>query len=616
MKSNYKNITIKVKEVLDDRQFIIPTFQRSLVWNKDRRRKFIDNVRSGDPFGVMLVQTKEDGKYEIIDGLQRVTTLKDYYNNKFDYLGPDVLDEELLQKTLKLNLKAQGVNLSNNPNYYRDNSNKLRMSIYNSLKNNFTQMKVITTAVDDLGLMPNNDDIMQSIIDICNDFDNASNIDDLEITAINYFGPKQNIPSIFYNLNTGAVSLTKYETYAALWSDTNYRINDKEILDKVIMKYQALSEDSDLEVDYDEDLIREQGISLFEYCFALGQIIKGLQIEEKFITNSKDNVSKTDPSGFELLTLVLGEQINNAEKLYDKLKNCDEKFLVKLKNIIKDACKTVFEVIKPYVIGLNGKSLLTDSDYLLYHMVVSYIWEYYHIDSQTGVISKRPGALPEKDFKKYAPYVYLHDIFIDFWKVHRQVGDLSSYLKDDSKRHQYWSKVSEAKWTECFVQFFESQSLVTKSIPKSNKLFIDLYTKLNLQINHPELYAKFIDFNKDVKEIKLDYEHITPKKRIQNKIGGSNSKFPLSRIGNLCYLSIKDNRSKGELTLYEFIATRASLNVSKDYLDVVDYPEENELSFIDYPPEEFVEGYNTFIKNRENRLEKNIVALLKAAIDK
>ena len=80
-------------------------------------------------------------------------------------------------------------------------------------------------------------------------------------------------------------------------------------------------------------------------------------------------------------------------------------------------------------------------------------------------------------------------------------------------------------------------------------------------------------------------------------------------------MSIKDNRSKGKLTIYEYISDRDALNVDEGYLKVIDYPKQDELRFIDYSKEEFIKEYNTFIKNRENRLGKQIRMLIKKKLD-
>lgn len=50
--------------------------------------------------------------------------------------------------------------------------------------------------------------------------------------TIVYTGPSENLPTIFYNLNTGGVNLSKYETFSSLWDLQRYKLEDKEINEK------------------------------------------------------------------------------------------------------------------------------------------------------------------------------------------------------------------------------------------------------------------------------------------------------------------------------------------------------------------------------------------------
>ena len=97
MKKNYSDKTIVLTDILDDRKFIIPSFQRNVVWKKSRRKEFLRNVRDGEPFGIILIR-ENNGRYELIDGLQRISTIKDYLNNRFEYLEPKDINIESVKK--------------------------------------------------------------------------------------------------------------------------------------------------------------------------------------------------------------------------------------------------------------------------------------------------------------------------------------------------------------------------------------------------------------------------------------------------------------------------------------------------------------------------------------
>jgi hypothetical protein len=59
-----------------------------------------------------------------------------------------------------------------------------------------------------------------------------------------------------------------------------------------------------------------------------------------------ENTKSTDPIGFELLSLILGESVNKAEKLYDILKNSSPEFLCLIKKTIDDSIFEIKNILK------------------------------------------------------------------------------------------------------------------------------------------------------------------------------------------------------------------------------------------------------------------------------
>jgi uncharacterized protein with ParB-like and HNH nuclease domain len=73
--------------------FVIPEFQRDLVWNRDQKRALIESIWRGIPIGSYSVnfsvcKTLPPALTNIvIDGQQRLETLRSYWSNEFDYKG-------------------------------------------------------------------------------------------------------------------------------------------------------------------------------------------------------------------------------------------------------------------------------------------------------------------------------------------------------------------------------------------------------------------------------------------------------------------------------------------------------------------------------------------------
>ena len=71
---------------------IDPDFQRNpRVWNLEQKSKFIESVILNFPLPPWYVNQTEEGKYIIVDGLQRTTTLHDFVNDKFKLIGLEAL---------------------------------------------------------------------------------------------------------------------------------------------------------------------------------------------------------------------------------------------------------------------------------------------------------------------------------------------------------------------------------------------------------------------------------------------------------------------------------------------------------------------------------------------
>lgn len=54
---------------------IKPEFQRLFIWKNDQKSRFIESILLGLPIPSIFVITDEDGRWEVIDGLQRLSTI-------------------------------------------------------------------------------------------------------------------------------------------------------------------------------------------------------------------------------------------------------------------------------------------------------------------------------------------------------------------------------------------------------------------------------------------------------------------------------------------------------------------------------------------------------------
>jgi hypothetical protein len=77
-------------------KFIIPPFQRKLVWNQKQKEELIESIYMGLPIGsIVFNQTTLDNPCDhwLLDGQQRVTTILNWMNGKLKvrgYLYPEL----------------------------------------------------------------------------------------------------------------------------------------------------------------------------------------------------------------------------------------------------------------------------------------------------------------------------------------------------------------------------------------------------------------------------------------------------------------------------------------------------------------------------------------------
>lgn len=80
----FDSYDITVKQLVDmvvERQIhVSPDYQRKFVWDNGRQSQLIESIFLGIPIPSLFMATNEDSTWEVIDGLQRLTTLLNFVN--------------------------------------------------------------------------------------------------------------------------------------------------------------------------------------------------------------------------------------------------------------------------------------------------------------------------------------------------------------------------------------------------------------------------------------------------------------------------------------------------------------------------------------------------------
>lgn len=82
-----------VREYKQGRIKLDPEYQRNLVWNKEKKSRFIESIILNFPLPPIYVHEQIDGSYVIIDGLQRTHTLDVFLKNELQLVGLKALKQ-------------------------------------------------------------------------------------------------------------------------------------------------------------------------------------------------------------------------------------------------------------------------------------------------------------------------------------------------------------------------------------------------------------------------------------------------------------------------------------------------------------------------------------------
>ncbi|MCZ0704586.1 hypothetical protein J2T56_003156 [Natronobacillus azotifigens] len=82
-----------IKEILSKNMKFNPEYQRRRVWTDIQKSRLIESFIINIPVPPVFLYEIEFSKYEVMDGLQRLSTLYEFYDNKFSLSGLEVWPE-------------------------------------------------------------------------------------------------------------------------------------------------------------------------------------------------------------------------------------------------------------------------------------------------------------------------------------------------------------------------------------------------------------------------------------------------------------------------------------------------------------------------------------------
>ena len=77
----------------DENEFFVPEYQREFVWDTVRQSRFIESLMIGLPIPYIFLAETDKGRYEIVDGSQRIRTLAAFLNNELKIKGLEKIED-------------------------------------------------------------------------------------------------------------------------------------------------------------------------------------------------------------------------------------------------------------------------------------------------------------------------------------------------------------------------------------------------------------------------------------------------------------------------------------------------------------------------------------------
>ncbi len=552
MKAKFSHASLTINEIYrmyKKNELRIPSYQRSIKWNDEKRQALISTIKEGNPMGAILVYKDAEG-FRIIDGLQRISTIIDYNSKLYKYISEESISEDNLDLFYEMYRKNSENKIS------RDKLATKFIKIIRSIKEEDDGIKgtrfnrLILDSFD----FVNKDiylDASEVVEEICESLFN-SEISEYPIFMIKYEGSDDELPDIFHALNTGAVNLTKYEVIASTWNEKSVTINNEKILramkTEIKSKYDKMETDG-FTFEFEGKVDLEQSgsvVNLFEMCEALGKIL-GARTDDNILFSQK----QSSELGFEIISLLLhGKKFTNdacEEKIFEYSKpsnivyflnnETDENEVSNLLEAIFDVKDTINHMLKQFIYYRKGQNSLMQK-YMAKHIFKSLFEKKYSVEYINGKLSVTNNNLDLSQYKNNVIAAILNDEVTNFWTKNRQLSDFIRMIERNTDK--YDSLVPKDKFIKSFENYL-SQVMEEDKGTYDRSTFNNT-TKILSYAFHRELYASEIEYQSyfegvDINE--LEFDHNYPK----SKLLGSNTY--VSSILNCWVYTKKSNRSKG-----------------------------------------------------------------------
>lgn len=603
----------------------LPSFQRKLVWSNKQKQAFIKTLIDKYPFGSLLLYQYENGEsFSLIDGLQRISTMRDFKENPTDYIEFDEYIE-MLELMIPSNFSKQAKDKVRN--YANELFKEIVQEYYKNpniaYENLMFDNKVKDRLLDEFAFLEENNLISNPFKEdgenitigialkhiqklVIRSFEEKLNIDDVEIPCIIFKGKEEELAEVFQRLNTGGQKLSKYQVFAAAWDSYNISLgeysNSIELISRVIDRYNNYIEDHEIEIEgFDETEIREsREVNLSEFCYGLGSLI----VEELPVFFSKGNEDLYNELGYQTLSIVFKVPTNEMSILvkYIEFLRQEPKQLESLIEKINEVYSAINKCFSERFCLPSHRKNKYETKPFTRLQILSFFASLWNIeyDFDPEKLDPKDGLLIKNNTRR---------------KKQRQIfkDNIIQYAIYDSLR-KYWSASGDRKLIHIYVN---DENRYLEKVDKSafeNELGMwnkDMTSKANIRINNEVkmLLTYLASFNiHDYQNISenFDFEHIIPQKDLKDIY----KKYIISggSIGNIMLLDENTNRKLKDKYLYDIESNDDLIRDIKAYYELSSYPTRDTIERLkNVNNKSTPSSYQDMIRSRGNEIITRIV---------
>ena len=609
-----------IEENITNKVFVVPRYQRGVVWKDQQRADLVDTIKKGLPFGTLLLYKDENGIYQIIDGLQRSNAIIEFVTNPTQFFDEEDIDISVIRKIIQMvnmqgNIKVQEDSIKALLIEWVKNKHKTLIEVESMqfskfgkvVSDHFPVFRGMEFGIGDL-IEP----MMKNYQEICKKINNT------KIPAIVLSGESDLLPVLFERINSKGTQLSKYQIYAATWSGKKYKLDDNlaELVKANRDRYDQMLDGNGTIDDYDSaSFMNAKELDAFEIAFGLG---KYLSNNWPHLFGKSQDEKSVESIGFTLMTTCLGLKNQQAKIMNVKLEELIGQiyindFLDKIINAVKVTEKSVGKFSK---FKSNSRANAGERPLHTEFQVASVIASVFLMknatitrDQDDNVISieynfsqvnQKWKQSSEKAFKKNVAKIFIMESLQKRWG-----GTGDKKLDVVLINPEYYTKdIDVAEFESALDAWFDtlnSERSEFKRIaaPKEQELII-----------LSAIYLCSFSASQQVDGSNYDIEHLATQNLMKKHLDrfDGNLRLPISSIGNLCLLPEYANRSKKDKTIYEDSDYLKKSNMTIEQIESkYSFTSKSDLQWItdmSSSQDEFTKAYMGFIKTHFENMKR------------